>query len=272
MVLILQLTGLEKMGYRIIPNKALGQHWLNDKEALDAIVAAGQVKAGDNILEIGPGQGALTDVLLQKRAQITAVEYDSELARELTKKYQDNPAIKIFSQDIRSYNFNDMPSGYKIVANIPYYLTSLLIRQICEAANPPAIAVLLVQKEVAERVCASPGEMSILSVSAQTYFETSLGRVVRADLFIPPPKVDSQILILKRRAESLVDEQNSKQFFRIVKAGFSERRKKLRSSLSGGLGISKSEAENLLNKAGINPDLRAQNLSLEDWLNLASLI
>jgi 16S rRNA (adenine1518-N6/adenine1519-N6)-dimethyltransferase len=235
-------------------------------------VAAGQVKAGDDILEIGPGQGTLTDVLLQKGALVTAVEFDQELVRELTEKYQNNSAIKIFSQDIRSYNFNDMPSGYKIIANIPYYLTSLLIRQICEADNPPAIAVLLVQKEVAERVAADPGEMSILSVSAQTYFETSLGQVVKANLFTPPPKVDSQILVLKRRTQPLVDEQDTKQFFRIVKAGFSERRKKLRSSLSGGLSITKTEAEALLNRAGISPDLRAQNLSLEDWLNLTSQI
>jgi 16S rRNA (adenine1518-N6/adenine1519-N6)-dimethyltransferase len=231
-------------------------------------VAAGQVKSEDVVLEIGPGQGTLTDVLLKNGALITAVEFDAELVRELTKKYQNNPAIKIFSQDIRKYNFNDLPAGYKIVANIPYYLTSLLIRQICDTANPPEIAVLLVQKEVAERVCARPGEMSILSVATQIYFEASLGQVVRAELFSPPPKVDSQILILKRRAEPLIKEQDSKQFFKLVKAGFSERRKKLRSSLSGGLGISKTEADNLLAKAGIDPNLRAQDLSLQDWSKL----
>jgi 16S rRNA (adenine1518-N6/adenine1519-N6)-dimethyltransferase len=250
------------------PNKKLGQHWLFDKPTLEAIVSAGQVKAGDVVLEIGPGQGTLTDVLLQKGALVTAVEFDVSLAGELTKKYQNQPAIKIITQDIRKFNFNDLPSGYKIVANIPYYLTSLLIRQICDTAKPPLMAVLLVQKEVAERVCAYPGEMSILSVATQIYYEASLGQVVKAELFSPPPKVDSQILILKRRAEPLIKEQDSRQFFRIVKAGFSERRKKLRSSLSGGLGISKAEADDLLHNAGIDSNKRAQDLSLQNWSKL----
>ena len=252
-------------------DKKLGQHWLNDKEALGAIVVAGQIKAGDNILEIGPGQGALTDVLLTKGVQITAIEFDSDLARELTKKYKNNSAIKIIEQDIRRFNYQTMPTGYKIIANIPYYLTSLLLQQICDSSNPPVLVVLLVQKEVARRVCAKPGDLSILSVATQIYFESSLGGVVPAILFDPPPKVDSQILILKRRIQPLIDEQYVKQFFRVVKAGFSERRKKLRSSLSGGLGISKTEAEELLIKAKINPNLRAQDLSIQDWLKLAKL-
>jgi 16S rRNA (adenine1518-N6/adenine1519-N6)-dimethyltransferase len=210
--------------------------------------------------------------LLQKSAVVTAVEFDIGLAGDLMHKYQSQPNIKIVNQDIRRFDFNNLPSGYKIVANIPYYLTSLLIRQICDSQNPPEIAVLLIQKEVAERVCAQPGEMSILSVATQIYFETSLGQVVKAELFAPPPKVDSQILILKRRAQPLVDRQNAKQFFRLVKAGFSERRKKLRSSLSGGLGISKQQAEELLTKVNINPNLRAQELSIQNWLEFTRII
>jgi 16S rRNA (adenine1518-N6/adenine1519-N6)-dimethyltransferase len=253
------------------PKKQLGQHWLSDKSALEAIAAAAELKTGDMVLEIGPGQGTLTDVLLQKSALVTAVEFDISLVGGLTKKYANNPNIKIVNGDIRRFDFSQLPSGYKIVANIPYYLTSLLLRQICETTNPPQIAVLLVQKEVAQRVCAGPDEMSILSVLTQLYFEISLGREVEAQLFTPPPKVDSQILILKRRSKPLFGQQNPQELIRLVKAGFSARRKKLRSSLSGGLGISKQQAEALLNKANIDPNLRAQNLSLQDWLKLANV-
>ena len=154
------------------------------------------------------------------------------------------------------------------MANIPYYLTSHLLRILAETNNPPKQAAILVQKEVAERVCAKPGQMSLLSVSAQMYFKTSLGQVVRAELFIPPPKVDSQILILNRLETPLFGNLDPTLVFRIIKAGFSERRKKLRSSLSGGLNINKQQADDLLAKAKIRPDLRAQNLSLQDWLTL----
>ena len=136
------------------PNKKLGQHWLHDMASLEMITAAGGVADGDNVLEIGPGLGTLTDVLISKEANITAGKYDSALAESLTKKYAAEPKVKVISQDIRRFNFNDLPTNYKIVANIPYYLTSVLLRLISETDNPPYIAVLLVQKEVAERVCA----------------------------------------------------------------------------------------------------------------------
>lgn len=254
------------------PEKKLGQHWLRDKAILESIVEAGQIKTDDQVLEIGPGQGTLTDVLLKKGAKITAVEFDVELARALTKKYANQTNIKIINADIRKFDFNQLPTGYKIVANIPYYLTSLLLRQICESQNPPSLAVLLVQKEVAERVVAEPGQMSILSVLTQMYFEATLGKIVPAQFFTPPPEVDSRVLILKRRVTPLFGNQDANNVFRLVKAGFSERRKKLRSSLSGGLGISKLQAEELLKKANIDPNLRAQNLGLQDWLKLVTVI
>ena len=252
-------------------SQKLGQHWLNDEASLEAIVAAGEIKPSDEVLEIGPGQGSLTEVLLAKAGHIIAVEFDEYLIPALKIRFANNPQIDIIQQDIRTFNFSSLPSSYKIIANIPYYLTSLLVRQICETTNPPSVAVLLVQKEVAQRVCAGGGEMSILSVTTQMYYETLLGELVPAELFSPPPKVDSQVLILKRRAVPLFGEQNPKELFRLVKAGFSEKRKKLRSSLSGGLGISKIEAEALLAKAKIDSNLRAQNLSLQDWLRLASV-
>ena len=167
------------------------------------------------------------------------------------------------------FNFSELPTNYKIVANIPYYLTSGLLRLLSEASNPPQIAVLLVQKEVAQRVCAEPGQTSLLSISTQMYFEVALGKIVPAALFTPPPKVDSQILILRRRETPYFGSIDSKLLFRVVKAGFSERRKKLRSSISGGLGIPKDHIDTFMQNAGISGNLRAQNLSLDNWLTLA---
>jgi 16S rRNA (adenine1518-N6/adenine1519-N6)-dimethyltransferase len=158
-----------------------------------------------------------------------------------------------------------MPADYKIVANIPYYLTNNLLRILCESSNPPSKMALLVQKEVAQRIVAKPGNMSVLSISVQLYYAVELGQVVPAKLFNPPPKVDSQIIGLTVRSEPLFNDLNNKKFFFVVKAGFSSRRKKLRSSLSGGLHTSKEKADQFLKEAGINGNLRAQELSLQDW-------
>jgi 16S rRNA (adenine1518-N6/adenine1519-N6)-dimethyltransferase len=254
----------------INPNKKLGQHWLNDYDSLLAMADSAEVAKKDFVLEIGPGLGSLTQVLIDKGAVVWAVELDKQLSARLASKISDPHAnLKIIGQNILKFDFNQLPADYKIVANIPYYLTSHLLRIISESDNPPSAASLLLQKEVAQRVCAKPGQMSLLSVSTQMYFETGLGRIIPADLFIPSPKVDSQILILKRRKNPLFDKQNPVVLFRVVKAGFSERRKKLRSSISGGLRISKEQADKLLKQSKISPDLRAQNLSLENWLAMA---
>jgi 16S rRNA (adenine1518-N6/adenine1519-N6)-dimethyltransferase len=154
------------------------------------------------------------------------------------------------------------------VANIPYYLTSNLLRILCEAPNHFSQAALLIQKEVAERVCAQPGDMSILSVSVQFYCQTSLGKLVPAALFTPPPKVDSQILQLTFRQQPLFPDVDVKLYFRIVKAGFAQRRKTLLNSLSSGLHLSRDDTTKLLEKSGISASTRAQNLSLDQWHDL----
>ena len=154
------------------------------------------------------------------------------------------------------------------MANIPYYITGKIIQYLLTANNKPAVAVLLVQREVAERLASGPGQMSILSVSAQVYADVSLGILVGADYFTPPPKVDSQVVILKTRSNPFLTDVSEADFFRMVKAGFSEKRKKLRSSLSGGLRMSKNDVEKLLASAGISPGCRAEELSLSDWVRL----
>ena len=247
--------------------KSLGQHWLRDEASLDAMLDAAEIGPDDTVLEIGPGPGALTAKLVERAKQVVTVEFDADLARELPARV---PAanLQVIQQDILRFDLTSLPAGYKVAANIPYYLTSNLLRVLCESKNPFSKAALLVQKEVAERVCARAGDMSLLSISVQFYCEASLGPVVPAKLFTPPPKVDSQILKLTYRQEPLFDDVDTKQFFRIVKAGFSQRRKTLLNALSSGLRLSREETATLLEAADIDPAVRAQVLDLDDWYAL----
>ncbi len=251
-----------------MPNKSLGQHWLHDRSVLEHIADCADIQPTDTVLEIGPGLGTLTSELLRRAQQVIAVEFDSELARKLPGQFP-GKNLTVMHEDILQFDLLQLPAGYKVVANVPYYITSKIVQKLMTADNKPSIAVLLVQKEVAERIAAEPGDMSILAISAQVYAQASLGGVVPAELFTPPPKVDSQVVILKTREQPLVALVDEKAFFRMVKAGFSAKRKKLRSSLSGGLGISKQETEDLLANANISPDARAEDLGIEDWLRLA---
>jgi 16S rRNA (adenine1518-N6/adenine1519-N6)-dimethyltransferase len=254
-----------------VPKKSLGQHWLTDNSSLQAMCDAARVEPTDTVLEIGPGQGTLTELLVRRAEQVIAVEFDTLLAKQLPQHVRATN-LEVICQDILKFDFTSLPPDYKIVANIPYYLTSNLVRVLSETTNQPSVAVLLVQKEVAQRVAAKPGAMSILSVTAQFFWEIRLGRKIPAILFTPPPKVDSQILIMERRPELLFPDVDTRAFFRVVKAGFGERRKMLRSSLSGGLHSTKPAAEVLLRKAGIDPTLRAQALSIADWHRLYGVV
>lgn len=249
------------------PKKSLGQHWLFDSKSLGAVCDAADIQPGDTILEIGPGLGPLTVELTARAKQVIAVEFDEKLARELPARVP-APNLRVAHGDIMHFDLSELPAGYKVVANVPYYITSAIVRMLTESPTPPASATLLVQKEVAQRIAASPGDMSMLALSAQFYAEPILGPVVTADKFDPPPKVDSQIVTLKMRPQQLFVDIVPKQFFRVVKAGFGEKRKTLRNSLSGGLGIDKPAAEALLAKAKINPNDRAEMLSLSDWYRL----
>ncbi len=247
-----------------MPNKALGQHWLKDRLILEAIADSADIITGDTVLEIGPGLGTLTSELLRRTDKVIAVEFDKSLAMKLPGQFP-GKSLQVINEDILSFDLNTLPKDYVVVANVPYYITSKIVQKLMTAANKPRIAVLLVQKEVAERIAAKPGNMSILAVAAQVYAKAELGIEVPKEFFTPPPKVDSQVIILNTRAMPFVGSVNEKQFFRVVKAGFSAKRKKLRSSLAGGLGISKLEAETILGDAAISPDARAEDLSLEQW-------
>lgn len=253
-----------------VAKKSLGQHWLKDQAALQDICQSGEVASEDTVLEIGPGTGTLTQFLVRQANQVVAVEFDSQLAADLPNRVKSDN-LKVVQQDILSFDLTKLPPDYKVVANIPYYLTSNLIRTLSESSNRASLVVILVQKEVAQRVAANPGQMSLLSVSAQYYWHVSLGAVMPAKLFTPAPKVDSQILILKRRSEPLFSDIDSRHFFAIVKAGFSARRKTLHNSLSAGLRIDKQQVHKILEQANISPAQRAQTLSLDDWYRLSRL-
>lgn len=252
----------------VAPKKSLGQHWLKDRDVLSHIADCAEIKPDDTVLEVGPGLGTLTSELLRRAKKVVSVELDQDLARKLPGQFP-GKNLEVVNQDILTFDLTGLPSGYAVVANVPYYITSKIIQMLTTSSNPPRVIVLLIQKEVAERLVAEPGDMSILAVSAQVYTEVSLGDVVPAELFTPPPKVDSQVVVLKTRPEPLVATDKQKEFFRVVKAGFVAKRKKLRSSLASGLHISKSEVEDILVRVGVDPDARAETLSVDDWKRIS---
>ena len=253
------------------PNKSLGQHWLRDRDVLSYIADCAELTADDVVLEIGPGLGTLTSELLRRSNKVIAVEYDSELARKLPAQFP-GKNLEVINQDILKFNLSDLPAGYKVVANVPYYITSKIVQLLMTAANKPSNVVLLVQKEVAQRLAAKPGDMSILAISAQLFAKVSLGDIVPAKLFTPPPKVDSQVVIMTTRQTPFLTDVNEVDFFRVVKAGFSSKRKKLRSSLAGGLNLPKGKVETILDLAQISPDVRAEALNLDDWVRLTRVV
>lgn len=250
------------------PKKSLGQHWLKDREILEKIADEASISSDDTVLEIGPGLGTLTSELLRRAKKVIAVEFDLDLARKLPGQFP-GKNLTVCNEDILTFDLDSLPQGYKVVANVPYYITSKIVEKLMSAKNKPSVAALLVQKEVAERIAAPAGEMSILAVSAQIFAEASLGIEVSRDFFTPPPKVDSQVVVLRTRKKPLIPQEDEKAFFHVVKAGFAERRKKLRSSISAGLAISKPAAEELLRHADIDPNKRAEDLTLEEWQKLA---
>lgn len=252
-------------------NKSLGQHWLKDREVLAHIADCAELMPDDTVLEIGPGLGTLTSELLRRAKKVIAVEFDSELARKLPAQFP-GTNLEVVHEDILSFDLSTLPTNYAVVANVPYYITRKIVQMLMTAQNKPRIAVLLVQKEVAQRLAADPGQMSILAVSAQLFAEVTQGDVVPAKFFTPPPKVDSQVVILRTRQTPFLTDVSEKDFFTVVKAGFSAKRKKLRSSLSGGLNMSKQEVEALLEKVNISPDARAEALSLDDWSRLVRIV
>ncbi len=262
--------------------KGLGQHFLVDEEVLRLIVSTAELAPTDVVLEIGPGLGVLTRELARQAGWVLAVELDSKLAAILSKSLASCNNVAVVNEDIlqidpeallreQQTGFPPMmnsPSRYKVVANLPYYITSHVLRHFLEASLKPQVMVVMVQKEVAEAIVAEPGGMSVLSISVQFYGRPRVVSYVPAQCFYPVPKVDSAILRVDLYPEPAVDVVDEKTFFALVRAGFTASRKQIANSLAQGLGVSKAEVLSLLGKAHIPPQRRAETLTLDEWAEL----
>jgi 16S rRNA (adenine1518-N6/adenine1519-N6)-dimethyltransferase len=255
------------------PRIGLGQNFLQDDIALQEIVCAAVIRPSDAVLEIGPGLGNLTRYLALAAHQVTAVELDRDLFPALESVIAPYKNVRLVQGDILELDPAVLmdKSGYLVVANIPYYITSAVLRHLLESTSRPRRLVLTMQEEVARRICSRPGKMSLLALSVQVYGIPEIVAYIPARAFFPSPKVDSAVLRVEILPEPLISPALMDMFFKLTKAGFSQKRKTLRNSLSGGLGIAPAEAEKLLVEAGINPIRRAETLSLEEWGNLSKL-
>ncbi len=258
--------------YDLHPSKGLGQNFLQDQAALQKIVQAAGITRDDRVLEIGPGLGSLTRYLALLARSVTAVELDRKLITVLESVLAPYKNVRLVQGDILKLDVNALMEGqgYIVVANIPYYITSAVIRHLLESGLQPRRLVMTVQKEVAERICAEAGDMNLLALSVQVYGKPSVGVTIPAAAFYPQPKVDSAILSIEIQSQPAIPVNNLGTFFKLIRAGFSQKRKTLRNSLSGGLRITPIESEKLLMEAGIDARRRAETLSLEEWGRLCS--
>lgn len=261
------------------PKKSLGQNFLADPVYLRKIVDAADLSYTDAVLEIGPGTGNLTEHLLARAGHVVAVELDPRMVRLLEERFSGNPRLTLVHADILATDIAHLlrpylaaSYTYKVVANLPYYVTSAILRLLLEAEVRPALAVLTVQWEVAQRICARPGTMSLLAVAVQWYAVPRIVTRIPAGAFTPAPKVDSAILRLETRTVPPASVADESLLFRVAKAGFSQRRKQVRNALSAGLRIPPEHAEAALGSVGISPKRRAETLSLEEWAALTNAL
>lgn len=249
------------------PKKYLGQNFLINQSILPTIINAAEIEAGETVLEIGPGYGVLTEALLAAGAKVFAIEKDFDLIATLTQKFGDNKSLKIVHQDALFFDFSHFEK-YKVVSNLPFNIASPIIRKFLESTNPPELMVVMVQKEVAEKITAEPGnsERGVLTIAVEFYGEAEIIAKVSKNSFKPMPKVDAAIIKIKPQKKS---ELEPKLFFRVVKAGFAAKRQQIHNSLAATLRMPKDEVLSILKKANIEPQKRAEDLTLDDWLRLA---
>ncbi len=258
--------------FEIKPSRSKGQNFLINEKIYDEIVEAAEINSGDTVLEVGPGLGFLTAKLAKVAKQVVAVELDDKLANflQIGLDSQDVENVTIMNQDVLKFNPTDLPKNYKVVANLPYNITSIFLRTFLNQKNRPQSLVLMLQKEVAERLIAKPGEMSMLALSVQFFGDVEIVREVKAGNFWPEPKIDSAIirLIIKDNNRGDINFAEEKAFFRLAKFGFSAKRKMLKNNIASGLKISNSDAEKLLMGVGLDKQIRAQDLSVANWQKL----
>ncbi len=271
---------LHTLGKR--PTKSLGQHFLVDTGVLGKIVGAADLTSRDVVIEVGPGLGILTEELARRAGKVIAVELDIALVTFLREALASYNNVTVYQADILKTDPSDLlveqgelstrqgDGGghgylpYKVVANLPYNIASAVLRRFLEARDKPQIMIVMVQREVARRITARPGDMSPLSVGVQLYGHPSIVHTVSPRSFFPVPKVHSAVIRIDVYAKPAVDIP-AIDFFRVVRAGFSQPRKQLRNSLAAGLGLGHADSVSLLSQAGIDPQRRAETLSLPEW-------
>jgi len=255
------------------PSKGLGQNYLVDEQALQEIITAAGIHSTDSVLEIGPGLGSLTRYLALAAQSVKAVELDEKVFPLLESILEPFPNVQVIHGDILQLDPGRIMNkvNYLVVANIPYNITSVLFRHLLECEQRPTKIVLTIQKEVAERICAKPGKLSILALSVQVYGRPHIHATIPASSFYPPPKVDSAIISVEIFPQPIIPKNLLEPFFQLVKAGFSQKRKTLRNSLTAGLNLPASQVEERLKNAEIDPMRRAETLTLPEWEKLTRL-
>ena len=253
--------------YQVQPKKTLGQNFLVDPNGLSKVLKAAEVRPEETVLEIGAGLGSLTYLLAQQAKQVVAVELDKRLIPPLTEAVADFDNVTIKQGDMLALSPDALLGAerYVVVANIPYYITSALIRHLLEAEHKPTRMVLTVQQEVAERILARDGKMNLLALSVQVYGKPELKARIPAGCFYPAPEVDSAVLAIELYPQPLIPAEQMDLFFELAHAGFAQKRKTLRNTLASGMKKNPAWAEQLLGVAGIDPQRRAETLSLPEW-------
>lgn len=258
--------------YNIKPVHSRGQNFLINEEVYSKIIKAANLNKNDIVLEVGPGLGFLTEMLAYRAKKVIAVELDKKLAKvlDIRLKEQCIKNVEIINQNILDIKFQTPNIKYKIVANLPYNITSIFLRKFLSSQIKPDLMVLMLQKEVAQRIVAGPSKMSLLSVSSQFYSSPKIIEIIESNNFWPAPKIASAIIKLRSHNNftSKISKSKEKEFFRFVKIGFSARRKMLKNNLAAGLRISQNIVEDKIKKAEFNTKIRAQDLSINDWIIL----
>ncbi len=260
---------LERHG--IHPSRALGQNFLHDPGALQKIVSCADIAPQETVLEIGAGTGTLTQALLGAGAPVIAVETDARLLPLLRATLPDTPQLRLLHADILTLDLAELlaPHPWVCVANLPYYITGAILRHLLQCRHRARCLVLTLQLEVAQRLVAAPGDLGLLAVSVQFYGQPRIVGRLRPAAFWPRPEVDSAVIRIDLHPQPTLDVPDEATFFRVLRAGFSQRRKQLRNALGSGLGIRAAAAADLLAAANIDPRRRAQTLALEEWAALA---
>ena len=255
--------------YRIYTRRSLGQNFLIDQTILDRIVSAAKLNSDDLVVEIGAGTGELTEQLAERARRVLAIEIDPKLVQLLGDRFTDRDNVEIIQQDATTMDMADLTGGetYRVIGNLPYSVASPILRTLLESSHPPTQILAMLQREVALRLVAPPGRYSLLGISMLIYAEPELCFEVPATAFFPSPEVSSAVVRLNVRASPLVPDHRD-EFFRIVSAGFAHPRKQIHNSIPRVLWSAQNVIDDVLLEAKIDPQLRAQNLTIDDWIRL----